>query len=201
MNVVVTPSLADVIQGAVRELQMLALITREVASRKNLKLSLTDLIIFRERGVRAMPYFLQGVQARVSSGKQLAAELQLELHSAALQAFDGAMQLMNEHGFSPMSRRPQVLAAITQKVCFSVTRFATELNVSQDTADRWLNALVSANILRKLPIGNKNFYINTFHFAALQRLLFPLGEVKLPTDKFQLHLQPRTDLDQEIPPF
>lgn len=201
MNVVAPPLLTDVIQGAVRELQMLALITREVASRKNLKLSLTDLIIFRERGFRAMPYFLQNAQARVASEKQLAAELQLELHNAALQAFDGAMQLMNQYGFSPITRRPQVAAAITQKVCFSVTKFATNLNVSQDTADRWLNALVNANILRKLPIGNKHFYINTFHFAALQQMLFPLGEIRLPVDRFQLHLQPRADLDKEIPPF
>lgn len=201
MNVIATPVLSDVIQGAVRELQFLAIITREVARRKTLKLSLTDLIIFRERGYRAMPYFLQGIQARVAGVKQLDAELQLELHGAALKAFDGATQLMNEYGFSPMSRRAQVAAAITQKVCFSVTKFATTLNVSQDTADRWLNALVKASILRKLPIGNKNFYINTFHFAALQKLLFPLGEVRLPTDTFQAHLQPRSDLDQEIPPF
>lgn len=201
MNLIANPSISDVIQSAVRELQMLALLTREVGLRKNSKISLTDLIVFRERGYRSMPYFLRGVHARVSQGKQLAAELQLELHAAALKAFDGASLLMEKHSFSPIKRRAQVLATITQKVCFSVTKFATILNVSQDTADRWLNALVNANILRKLPIGNKNYYINTFHFASLQKLLFPLGEIKLPTDNFHPHMQPRADLDQETPPF
>ncbi len=203
----INESLAQVVKGAAQELQVIALMMRELATSHRTRLTLSDLILYVTRGVRTMPYFLSGIYSRVLRGERLEADYRLQINNSVLESLDAITVRLNLHQFSPANRRAQVAAAITARVCFSVTDFATQCAVSPDTANRWLDAVVSTGVLRKLKVGNKFYFINTLHFATLQNMVFPLGEVQPPTaelvavqkPKFQTYFPPY--LESVIPPF
>lgn len=200
-------ALAQVVKGAVQELQIIALLMRELATAHRTRLTLTDLILYVTRGARTMPYFLSALYSRVLRGEPLDSGHLLQMNHAVLETLDEIAVRLNSHRFSPANRLAQVAAAATARVCFSVTDFATHCGVSADTANRWLDAVVSAGVLRKLKVGNKFYFINTFHFATLQNTVFPLGEFQPPTTdlvatskpKFPTYFPPY--LESATPPF
>ena len=165
-----------------QELEVIALLMREVAALRRTRLTLSDLILYVARGSRYMPIFLSTIYSKIVRGEQLAPKLLLELNNAVLQTHDEIRKRLDANSFSPANRRDQIAGAVTSKVCFTVSDFSTHCQVSPDTANRWLSALVEANVLRKLKVGNKFYFINTLHFATLQNLVFPLGEIQPPTD-------------------
>lgn len=200
-------ALAQAIKSAVNELQIVALLMRELATAHRTRLTLSDLILYVTRGARTMPYFLSGLYSRVLRGQPLIADYRLQINNSVLESLDAITARLNSHRFSPANRRAQVAVAATARVCFSVADFATQCAVSVDTANRWLDAVVSAGVLRKLKVGNKFYFINTFHFATLQNMVFPLGEVQPPTSdlvaeskpKFATYFPPY--LESATPPF
>ena len=200
-------ALAQVVKGAVQELQIIALLMRELATGHRTRLTLSDLILYVTRGARTMPYFLSALYSRVLSGEPLAADHRLQINNSVLETLDAITARLNSHRFSPANRRAQVAVATTARVCFSVTDFAIYCGVSVDTANRWLDAVVNTGVLRKLKVGNKFYFINTFHFATLQNMVFPLGEFQPPTadlvtsskPKFPTYFPPY--LESATPPF
>lgn len=174
-----TVSVVDVIKSAVQELELIALVLRELATLKRIGLSLSDLILYNERPKNQMPYFLSGIFDRVRRDKNLSASQLLDLNNCAMQSFDAASKFLIEFPFTPRHRVAQVAGVLTSRLCFSVSEFAASCEVSPDTAQRWLDAATSARVLRKLLIGNSFYYLNVLHYNTLQTLAFPLGE--LPT--------------------
>lgn len=169
-------SLAEITKSAVAQLELIALVLREVSKLKRIGLSLSDLILYHARPNRNMPYFLQGISSRVSRNENLSPAQLLDLNNCVIQTFDATSRLLFELPFAPKHQVPLVTGVLTCKLCFSVADFASDCQVSPDTAQRWLDAATSARVLRKLKHGNTFYYINDLHYATLQKLSFPLGE-------------------------
>lgn len=204
-------AIAEITKSAVAELELIALVLREVAKLRRIGLSLSDLILYHARPRHQMPYFLEGIFRRVSRDQNLSPAQLLDLNNSVIQTFDNASRLFFEFPFTPRHQVPLVAGVLTCKLCFSVADFASDCEVSADTAQRWLDAATSARVLRKLKHGNTFYYINDLHYATLQNLAFPLGELpaqitatdssageRFTGPKFQSYFPP---YPQSVPPF
>lgn len=169
------PSLADAISRGILNVQRVAgLMLDSAASPMGAKYSLTELFV-----IHLVPYAAAGHASATGSG---AAALSREnLQHAVLKNYEEALRLLGEHNFVPSTRAADFAAALTAETCITATSLQNLCGLSNDTATRWLNKAVSANLLRRISVGKKYAYINLLHFALIQDLPIPLSEIPSAT--------------------
>ena len=204
-------TISEITKSAVLELELIALVLREVSTLKKIGLSLSDLILYHNRPLLHMPYFLQAIFSRVGRNENLNPAQLLDLNNSVIQTLDATSKLLIELPFTPRHQVPLVAGVLTSRLCFGVSDFASSCEVSQDTAQRWLDAATRSRVLRKLQHGNTFYYINELHYSTLQNLAFPLGEFpqsitapdssageRFTGPKFRSYFPP---YPQSVPPF
>ena len=172
-------SLVEITKSAVAELELIALAVREVSKLRRVSLSLNDLILYNARSFMHMPYFLQGIFSKIRRHENLKPEQLLDLNNCVIESFDSTTEMLSTLPFTPRHKVAFVAGALTSQICFSVSEFATLCAVSQDTANRWLDAATRARVLRKLKHGNTQYFINLLHYRTLENLCFHPGETKI----------------------
>lgn len=202
-----TISLADSVSSAITNLQrVIQLMLDSVGSARGARYSLTQLIV-----MKLSPYgarFQQvGARAYVPDSAQL--------HHQVIANYERAVNNLVASDFVPSNRIHDFAAAINSDVCLTATQLERLCGVSNDTASRWLNKAVGADLLRKIPVAKGFAFINTLHFALLQDLPIPLaavpsaanlnsassGGVRFPNPAKYLDSYPARYLESVTPPF
>jgi hypothetical protein len=149
------------------------------ASPMGAKYSLNELFV-----IHLVPYaasFTKRLGASANTGSGASALSRENLQHAVLKNYEEALRLLGEHNFVPSTRVADFAAALTAETCITATALQDLCGLSNDTATRWLNKAVSANLLRRITVGKKYAYINLLHFALIQDLPIPLSDIPSAT--------------------
>lgn len=113
--------------------------------------------------------------------KQISALSTENLHYSVLKNFEETLSLLDQHKFVPSSRLVDFAAALIGETAITAVRLENLCRVSNDTATRWLNKAVEADLLRRIKVGKRFVYINLLHFALIQDLPIPLSSIPAAT--------------------
>ena len=166
-------SLADSIIRGISNVQRVAqLMLDSAASTHGARYSLSELFV-----IHLVPYAAKPKTPSPGSG----AFNDHNLQHAVLKNYERALHLLAQSGFVPSIRAADFAAAITSETCITATSLQNLCGLSNDTATRWLNKAVSANLLRRIRVGKRYAYINLLHFALIQDLPIPLHAIPSAT--------------------
>ena len=203
-----TISLADSVSSAITNIQrVINLMLDSAVSARGARYSLTQLIV-----MKLSPY---GVSFKARTSSRAYIPDSADLHHQVIANYERAVSNLVACEFVPSNRIQDFAAAITSDVCLTATQLERLCGVSNDTASRWLNKAVTADLLRKIPVAKGFAYINVLHFALLQDLPIPLaavpsattlksedsGRVSFPNPAKYLDSYPAKYLESVTPPF
>lgn len=176
------PSLADSIVRGISNVQRVAqLMIASAASPRGARYSLNELFVIHL--VRYAPT-ISGSRFAIGVGQSatsLPGFTTDNLQHAVLKNYEVAFELLLQSGFVPRTRAADFAAAITAETCITATSLQNLCGLSNDTATRWLNKAISANLLRRIKVGKQYAYINLLHFALIQDLPIPLHAIPATT--------------------
>ena len=175
------PSLADAIERGISNVQRVALLMLDsAASPRGARYSLNELFV-----MHLVPYApllaRRSVGADSNKNSGVSALSSENLQHAVLKNYEEALRLLREHNFVPSTRASDFAAALTAETCITATALQNHFGLSNDTATRWLNKAISANLLRRIKVGKRYAYINLLHFAFIQDLPIPLHAIPAVT--------------------
>ena len=167
------PLLSDSVSRAIKNIQRVAdLMLSTAASPRGARYSLTELFLFEFSDLPYRP------QSTTESGQILA---HVKLAHTVLKTYEATLQTLLQCNFVPGTRSSDFAAALTSETAITAHRLEVLCDVSNDTATRWLNKAVTANLLRRIKFGKKFVYINLHHFALIQDLPIPLSAIPSAT--------------------
>lgn len=163
------PLLSDSVSRAIKNIQRVAdLMLSTAASPRGARYSLTELFLFEFSDLPYRP------KSTTESGQILA---HVKLAHTVLKTYEATLQTLLQCNFVPGTRSSDFAAALTSETAITAHRLEVLCDVSNDTATRWLNKAVTANLLRRIKFGKKFVYINLHHFALIQDLPIPLSAI------------------------
>ena len=193
------PLLSDSVSRAIKNIQRVAdLMLSTAASPRGARYSLTELFLFEfsdlpyrpksinSAGVPGVTDTSGAASAASSSASGAAAEsarllAHVKLAHTVLKTYEATLQTLLQCNFVPGTRASDFAAALTSETAITAHRLEVLCDVSNDTATRWLNKAVTANLLRRIKFGKKFVYINLHHFALIQDLPIPLSAIPSAT--------------------
>lgn len=194
------PLLSDSVSRAIKNIQRVAdLMLSTAASPRGARYSLTELFLFEFSDLLYRPKSINsagapeiaetagaalGAASAAASGA--AAEsarllAHVKLAHTVLKTYEATLQTLLQCNFVPGTRASDFAAALTSETAITAHRLEVLCDVSNDTATRWLNKAVTANLLRRIKFGKKFVYINLHHFALIQDLPIPLSAIPSAT--------------------
>lgn len=172
------PSLSDSVSRGIKNIQRVAdLMLRSAASPRGALYSLTELFLLQYSARSASPMVL----GPVSPTPAAPVIAHVKLAHTVLQTYENTLQILTESNFVPSTRAADFAAALTGETALSATQLQVLCDVSNDTATRWLNKAVDANLLRRIMVGKQYVYINVQHFALIQDLPISLSDIPSAT--------------------
>ncbi len=186
------PLLSDSVSRAIKNIQRVAdLMLSTAASPRGARYSLTELFLFEFSDLPYRPKSINsagvpGVTDTAGAASAAAAEsarllAHVKLAHTVLKTYEATLQTLLQCNFVPGTRSSDFAAALTSETAITAHRLEVLCDVSNDTATRWLNKAVTANLLRRIKFGKKFVYINLHHFALIQDLPIPLSAIPSAT--------------------
>lgn len=182
------PLLSDSVSRAIKNIQRVAdLMLSFAASPRGARYSLTELFLFEFSDLPYRPKSINSAGAPgVTDTAGAAAEsarllAHVKLAHTVLKTYEATLQTLLQSNFVPGTRASDFAAALTSETAITAHRLEVLCDVSNDTATRWLNKAVTANLLRRIKFGKQFVYINLHHFALIQDLPIPLSAIPSAT--------------------
>lgn len=186
------PLLSDSVSRAIKNIQRVAdLMLSTAATPRGARYSLTELFLFEFSDLPYRPKSINsagvpGVTDTSGAASAATAEsarllAHVKLAHTVLKTYEATLQTLLHCNFVPGTRAADFAAALTSETAITAHRLEVLCDVSNDTATRWLNKAVTANLLRRIKFGKKFVYINLHHFALIQDLPIPLSAIPSAT--------------------
>lgn len=173
------PSISDSVSRGIKNIQRVAdLMLLSAGSPRGARYSLTELFLLQYSARSATPIVVGPASANAPAAPLIA---HVKLAHTVLQTYENTFQLLTQSNFVPSTRAADFAAAITGETSLTATKLESLCAVSNDTASRWLNKAVTANLLRRIRVGKQYVYINVQHFALIQDLPIRLSDIPSAT--------------------